>query len=448
MTDSSAMGEDERIQIRVSDDELEAFVTVGPGDPLDRAALEHRLDALEIREGLDPTALDRVVDALAREVGRPEAICVARGEAPVMGRPARLELAEPGDPLPGTLREDGSLDFRDRRRLVPVVEGALLGRIRPAEDGKAGRTVFGASTPPPPPPGAELRFGDGVRLEAERVLAARDGARAIDDTGQLDVVDLHVHEGAVDPASGHLETRGSLQVTRDVTVGMRVRARHDVAIGGVLDGGVVEAGGSVEIARGAIGREEGSVQAGGDLRVGHALGIRLRAMGVLRVAKSVSTSHLHAREVEVGGRVLSDEVAAEARVHVQSAGSPAGGPCRLRAAVPLEPADFDPSLRPAPLGGPSPARKRRGGHRDTPSRTRDYKRGRLARSEDLEKRLTWRRNQRALERNACVVVDGEAHAGCRIEIAAARLVLDETVHRQTFRLDPETGEIAASETPA
>lgn len=441
------MGEADRIQIQVSDDELEAFATVGPGDPMDRAALEHRLTALEIREGLDPTGLDRVAEALAREIGRPEAVCIARGEAPVAGRPAMLELEEPGGPVPGTLREDGSLDFRERRLLVPVAEGALLGRIHPAQEGKAGRSIFGAALEPPPPPEADLRFGEGVRVEGERVIAARDGARTIDATSGLDVVDLHVHEGAVDATSGHLETRGSLEVTRDVAVGLRVRASHDVAIGGVLDGGIVEAGGSVEIARGAIGREEGSVQAGGDLRVGHALGIRLRAMGVLRVTKSVSTSHLHAREVEVGGKALSDEIAAESRIHVQSAGSPAGGPCRLRAAVPLEPADFDPSLRPAPIGGPSPARKRRGGHRDTPSRTRQNKRRRLARSEDLEKRLAWRRNQRALERSACVVVDGEAHAGCCIEIATARLVLDETVRRQTFRLDPETGEIAASETP-
>ena len=36
-----------------------------------------------------------------------------------------------------------------------------------------------------------------------------------------------------------------MSLSRDVSVGTRVRATRDVSIGGVVDGGIVEAGGDV-----------------------------------------------------------------------------------------------------------------------------------------------------------------------------------------------------------
>ncbi len=438
-------GEAHRIQIRVSDDELEAFASVVAGEMSAPEEVDLRLAALDIREGLDPVGIAAVGRALGSEAAMPNEFCVARGEAPVPGRARSIALEEPDGPVPGTLREDGSLDFRERRLVVPLEEGDLVARIHPAEPGKAGRSVYGTPIAPPEIPDVELLLGEGVRVEDDRVVANQSGARSVGPRGELDVVDLYVHEGDVDLTSGHLESHGSFHITRDVSLGLHVRSGRDVSIGGGVDGGSVDAEGSVEIARGVIGRGEGAIRAGGDLRVGHALGADLRSQGVLTVARSVSTSRLHAREVDIEGKVLSDEVAAETRIRVRSAGSPSGGPCRLRAAVPLEPADFDPSLRPAPEGAPSRSRVR-----GSQARGRGARRGRngrsdVDRSKDLEKRLAWRTHQRLLENDAVIVVDGEAFAGCRIQIGGARLVLEESVRNRSFRLDPETHSLTWTE---
>ncbi len=444
------MGDADRIRVRINDDGLEVHVAIDAGPRMDRTALLARLDALDVRAGLEEPIVARLTLALERDPATPGELCVARGEPATPGRPATLELVEAEAPLPGTLREDGSLDFRERRLIVPVEAGDPIALVLPAVEGKPGWSVFGTPIEPEPVSERPFRLGEGVRLEVDRVVAVRSGARTVDPEGGLDVVELSVHAGSVDLRSGHLETRGSLSIGRDVMAGMRVRAAHDVRIGGLVDGGVVEAEGSIEVVGGALGGDAGRICARGDLRVDHALGIRLRAMGVIRIARHVSTSHLHGREVEVEGRALSEEIAAEERIRVRFAGSPQGAPCRLRAAVPLEPEDFDPSEQPAPVGGPSATRRgglRRGRGPRTAERSTRRDRSHLATKRDLETRLSWRRSQQRLERTASIVIEGEAHAGCLIEIGRARHVLERSARACTFHLDPGSGELVRTENP-
>ena len=73
------------------------------------------------------------------------------------------------------------------------------------------------------------------------------------------------------------------------------------------------------------------------MSVRHALSIRISAGQSIHVARSVSGSQLVARSVIVDGKMLGDSIHAETLIRVSEAGSPAGGPCELRAAQPLEP---------------------------------------------------------------------------------------------------------------
>lgn len=446
------MDDADRIQIRIDDLGLEAWITVLEGEPLERSDLDASLASLGIGEGLLPEALERVEQTLTTPQPDPREVCVARGVPAEDGRPPCLVLDEPSGPIPGVRREDGSLDFRDRRILVPVAEGEPIGRIEAAVEGKPGRTVQGEAIEAAPPGELQVRLGDGVVVEEDgRVIAGRVGARSVDSEGAVDVVELHVHPGHVDLTSGHVETKGSLEIARDVTVGMAARAGRDLMVGGTVDGGRAEASGSIEIKGGAIGREQGRIRAGEDLSVRHALGIELFARGRITVARSVSTSELAAREVEVGGRMLSNTIRAEIRIEVQDAGSSAEGPCHLRVACPLDPEGFDPSSRPARVDGRDGGRSRlahrkamlraRKGRSQNRSRTR----GRVGADTDLALRLDWRRRQRALQQGAEIVVKGTAHPGCRIDFGFGSWLLDEETRATRFHVDPKTGDIVATE---
>lgn len=444
----------ERIQIRVSDDGLEAWAGIieGPSAPDEASSgiLARRLDKASVRAGLDSEAIEGLARALAQPTKTLQDRCIARGRAPQPGAPAFVELRDPAGLQPGSIRPDGSLDFKERQLLLPLERGEQIGQVVPASSGKPGWDVHGDAIEPEPATDEAIRTGEGVEVDdSGRLWATRSGTRTISADGTIDVVDHHVHTAPVDLRSGNLATSGSLEVKRDVMPGMSVQSGFDLRIAGVVDGARIRAGGSIEIAGGAIGREGGSVVAGGDLQVRHALGIRLEARGRLRIVRSVSTSQLVAREIEVGGRMLSDWLQAESRVVLKDAGSPAGGPCLLRAAHPLEPPGPCP-----PSGGATALRSTRPeAHRNGTLRTRKGRRTARARphaeprtaAEELEARRAWRRRQRELQRIATIEIHGTAHAGCRIDLGVTPLVLESDVSKRRFRVDLDAGRVLEEE---
>jgi uncharacterized protein (DUF342 family) len=439
----------ERIQVRVSDDGLEAWVSLVSGPPGSVEDLRAALAAAGVTFGVDDTAFRPLEAALASRNPDPTERQVARGVPPVPPIPPRLSLEDPEGPVPGTLRSDGTLDFRERRSIVPVKNGEPVAQVKPALPGEPGRDVRGEPLEPEAPPALAIELGDGVIWrEDDTLVAARDGARAYDPRGRLDVLEVHVHSGSVDPSSGNLDTSAHLEVTRDVTPHMQVRAGASIRIGGLVDDGRVHAGLAVQIVGGVIGRDGGRVRAGTDLRARHALGAQLRAGGRIEIERSVSASRLHAREVEVRGHALSDRIAAEQRIVVQEAGSRAGGPIELHAGVPLEPEDFDPTLcrvtTPARRAGRSRSADRRARARRDRGARKSRRPGLGARN-GVEERIRWRVRQRALLETATIEIRGLAHAGCRLAIGSVRLVLEADTGPCTFRLDREQRRIVADD---
>lgn len=447
---SSQTHSHERIRIRLEDEGRAAWLTVAAGPVLGREAVDEALAGAGIVAGIDGEAVVRVAEALTVDAEVPEDYCVARGRAVVDATPDVLELVEPIGPIAGRLRQDESFDFCERRLIIPVETGETIGRIVPGSPGEPGFDVLGHAIAPRPAAALKLALGDGITRDASgSLLAARQGARSVGKNGALDIVALYVHAASVDLRSGNLETEGSLQIARDVTNGMSVRAGVDLAVKGTVEAADVEAGGSIEIGGGVIGVDKGRVRAGGDLKLRHALSARLFAGGTLEVTRSVSTSDLHAREITVGGTLLGNQAVAESRIRVLDAGSPAGGPCLLRVAHPLaipgsEKKDQDDARDRAR------ALLRNGPDRLSARKSRDTRKGRGERpsvvsAPKLAPQLEFRKRQRELQPSARIEIRGTAHAGCKIDFGSRPLVLEQSVRATVFRLDMERDEIVAEE---
>ncbi len=114
------MESDDRIQIRISEDGLEAWVAVAEGSPLEPAALEEQLDTAGITNGIQHEAIDAIARALTLESKLVQDICVARGLPPEPGTPPALQLSDPSGPIAGLMLEDGRIDFRERLLILPV----------------------------------------------------------------------------------------------------------------------------------------------------------------------------------------------------------------------------------------------------------------------------------------------------------------------------------------
>lgn len=457
-----------RLRLRIDDDALAAWLRIETGPALSREELLAFLADEQVAAGLDDAAIDEAVRRLASDDAggpdsaasdsadapdspdAPDEFCIARGRPAVDATPDTIELTEPLGPIVGRLREDGSLDYRERLLIVPVESGGAIGRIVPGSPGAPGFDVRGNTLPCRPAPDLVFPHGDGVAVEPDgRIVAKRSGARSLDKRGRLDIVALHVHPGTVDLASGNLDTAGSLEIKRDVTSGMTVRAGVDLVVRGTVDAARVEAVGAIEIAGGVIGGEGGLVRAGGNLKLGHAQSARIFAGGTLKVARGVLASELHAREIEIAGTLLGDRACAETSLVVREAGSPDGGRCHLVAAQPFDPVGGespDPAaardqakarLRGATL--PLAARKARDGRPGRGPRPTEQK------ATELASKQGFRQRQRELQPIARIVVQGTAHAGCRIDFGGRPLLLEKPVRARSFRFDVESGTVVAGE---
>ena len=64
---------------------------------------------------------------------------------------------------------------------------------------------------------------------------------------------------------------------------------------------------------------------------------------------------------------------------------------------------------------------------------------------DLDMRLDWRRRQRALQRQASIIIEQIAHAGCRLDFGGVSRILTNDVRNKTYRLDPKSNQIVGEE---
>lgn len=93
-----------------------------------------------------------------------------------------------------------------RGLLKAVAVGQILATIHPPGEGVAGFRIDGEAVPARGGAEAKLKLGAGAALEdAGIVRATRAGVVLYKPPDSLDVVSEHVHQGAIDLRSGHLD---------------------------------------------------------------------------------------------------------------------------------------------------------------------------------------------------------------------------------------------------
>ncbi|MBY0402239.1 hypothetical protein K2X89_18230, partial [Myxococcota bacterium] len=144
-----------------------------------------------------------------------------------------------------------------------------------------------------------------------------------------------------------------------------------------------------------------------------------------------------------------DRACAETSLVVREAGSPDGSRCQLVAAQPFDPSGGD-SSDPHAARERARARLRGGDARLAARKSRNAGAGRgprptEQRSAEIVTQQGFRHRQRALQPIARIVVEGVAHAGCRIDFGGRPLVLEKAVKARSFRFDVESGAVVAGE---
>lgn len=297
-----ARRQDARLLIQVDQDQMSARAQITAdwgGQPLTLAQLREALAASPVKQGVSERLLAAAVQAASEAApGALLSPVIALGKAAKHGLDTRLErlVATAAERIltPQEL-DHGKVDMRDLGTLLTVKAGAALMRRHPATQGVDGFTVTGQVLPARSGKESAMTAGEGTCLSPEDpdlLLATRPGLPCQERAGMR--VDEVLSVKQVDIRHGHVEFEGSLLVTGDVMPGMRVKTSGDVVIGGFVEGGYIESGGTITVRNGIIGRKQGEdeylchLNAGGEIHAGYAQYARLEADGDIQILSQLS----------------------------------------------------------------------------------------------------------------------------------------------------------------
>lgn len=214
------------VKVRVSPDEMTAYLIVEPGpegtvevgyeqvlELVAQSGVVHGVDLPKIREALSPESWGRLV-------------LIAQGTPPVNGQDGRVEykfsIAERTGPAETA---DGRVDYRNLNLIQNVQKGQLLAVKLDPTPGTPGMTVTGKPVPAKPGKAAIIRRGRNTVLDetGHNLYSTIDGhVRVVED--KIAVEPVYEVGGDVDFASGNIDFVGDVVIRGAVTSGFKVRA--------------------------------------------------------------------------------------------------------------------------------------------------------------------------------------------------------------------------------
>lgn len=311
--------QDARLTVVVEKDRMSGIAQITAdwgGNPISREQLQEAISQSEIKQGVSDSLLVSAIQT-AREAapGSLLKLVIARGQPAVNGLDTRYErlVETPAERIfKPQERDHGKVDLRDLGAIVTVKAGAPLMRRHPATQGIPGFTVTGQELPAKQGKDSPMSAGEGSVIspdDPDLLLASRAGLPCQEKAGMK--VDEVMSVKQVDVRHGHIAFEGGLIVSGDINPGMKVRVSGDIVIGGFVEGGVIEAGGSITVRHGIIGRrnEQGEylcqLNAQGEIHASYAQYAQLEAGGDIQIQSQLS--HCYSRsgqDIKVGDSAM------------------------------------------------------------------------------------------------------------------------------------------------
>ena len=261
---------DGEVSVRLSGDEMEAFVTISSplgGKPIGEEEVKKALSeagvVIEVEEGDIEEAIEGGKDY--------QVFLNISGDKPKPGQDARLEYlfkAEERKKTGPMELEDGKVDYRDMGVIQNVNKGTVLVQKIPAGLGTPAKTVTGKEIPSLAGKDVNLPVGRGTE-------ASPDGLQLIANTiglptivsGKVQVLPIYEVKGDVNFATGNVDFGGNVIIRGNVLSGFQVKSGGNIEINGNVEDALVEASGKITIRGGVYGKGRGQVSAGEELSV-------------------------------------------------------------------------------------------------------------------------------------------------------------------------------------
>jgi len=295
---------DAQVEASASPDKMKAFLKIRPPEGGGAAPTKAMmLDALRekgIVFGVNPG----VIEDLERFPSYGQTIQVAEGVPSVNGKNGYVTwLVDINKDRKPTIREDGTVDYKDMNIIENVTKGQALAQLIPPVPGTLGRMVTGTEMKPVDGKPAVFSKGRNVIAspDGQYLLADLDGQILYAD-GKISVFATYEVKADVDNSTGNIQVVGNVTVRGNVLAGFSVEAGGNVEVEGVVEGAVIKAGGNIILKRGMIGNNKGLLSAGGDIIAKYIENATLEAKGDIRSEAIMHSDIKCGGKLELGGK--------------------------------------------------------------------------------------------------------------------------------------------------
>lgn len=310
----------------------------------DAAQLEESAKAAGITWGIDTEGLQKLAVALSKNTRLKPLLPVARGEHPTEPEDATPEISFPYLTQSGLVKEDGSIDLRERNSFPGVAQGETLAQGKAGVPGQEGHTVKGDALEVRAPVEAELVAGENVRLEGsapnQKIVSEMEGGASCqvsevtaDGVKKMQytiaVRPVAQVSGNVDYETGNLDFKGNVEIKGSVLSGFVVKASGDIRVGETVENGAqINGGANLVVQLGIIGEDtvietegnvtakfiqDATVSAGGDIAAGSYIrSANVSSQGTITVEGSGgSVGGILGGEVWAANAIISKNVGSE-----------------------------------------------------------------------------------------------------------------------------------------
>jgi len=257
-----------------------------------------------------------------------ENFLIAKGDETIQPKDDEIVYHFEREKKPGTEREDGAMDFKDRGETPHVVAGQLVAERILGTAGREGKTIFGDTQRIGKYERKSLLCGKGIQLSPDRnqAYAKLSGMPVVSQRDQLSIEnDLMIH-GDVDMKTGHVKYEGLVNVRGVVESHFYVRAQRLIAQG--IMAAKIETTGDIKVKGGIIGA---TIKTKGQVHAKFVKGADIQANGNVYIEKEILDSTIITRGecVIEHGRVLASDISASKGIIAKSVGSATSPECQL-----------------------------------------------------------------------------------------------------------------------
>ncbi len=325
----------------VSPDNMKVTLSIHPpltdGQTLKDVDLSALLEEEGIVFGIDAIALDKAKEFIQSEVIEFKRFPIAKGQIVGKSRDAYLEFALEIGPIAGTLLEDGSIDFRDRRIMVGISAGDLIATKIAAVQGEPGIDIYGEQRQAKEGKDIKIQLLNDAHFSNEtlEITAGRDGVLSVVNNNVIKVCSHQVINGDIDYETGNVDSMNAVTIRGSIQPGFQVKTEGDLEITGSIMSAKIACHGNL-VVKGGITGSSSTIVCKGDTDINFIEQGSLKSGGIVVIRKQSYYSHISAaadircREMSI---IMSGSLIAEGNITLGDVGSENAKPALIAAGV-------------------------------------------------------------------------------------------------------------------